>query len=365
MKKQNILENRIINKKNLDNYLSDFKKELRDKLILLFTEEDLGKGTTSFMVYVRKTIGMPMIGKNALNYWISRGWDKYEAEDKRTKVVMNKEKSPMNVNFWINKGLSEEESVYKIKSFRKMNKEYWIERGFTEEEAIKNSNNFQIESNKKFTELLKTDAKYLKEYRIKNNTTIEYYLNKGFTEEEAKNKLRDRQSTFSLEKCVNEHGPKYGPLIWKGRQDKWLDTLSKNRKLKIGYSSVSQDLFNLIYEKLPLDYKENLKYATRNKELCLFTGSKIYLYDFADIVNLKIIEFNGDIFHANPNKYKSDDLPNPFLKEMRASEIWEKDLAKIEFAKSKGYDVLTIWEDEYRRDISKTIDKCIFFLLKK
>lgn len=35
-----------------------------------------------------------------------------------------------------------------------------------------------------------------------SDTTIEYYLLKGLTEEEAKQALKNRQTTFSLEKCI-------------------------------------------------------------------------------------------------------------------------------------------------------------------
>jgi hypothetical protein len=37
-----------------------------------------------------------------------------------------------------------------------------------------------------------------------SNTTLEYYLNQGMNEDEAKLALRKRQSTFSLEKCIEK-----------------------------------------------------------------------------------------------------------------------------------------------------------------
>ena len=35
-------------------------------------------------------------------------------------------------------------------------------------------------------------------------TKLSYYLNKGMTEEEAKAALKERQSTFSLKKCIEK-----------------------------------------------------------------------------------------------------------------------------------------------------------------
>ncbi len=244
-----------------------------------------------------------------------------------------------------------------------MNVEYWIEREYSMEDAKSEASNFQKESNSKLVELY-NDEEFLIRIRPKQNNRVEYYLAKGYTLEESKAKLKERQSTFSMKSCIDKFGIKEGPILWKGRQDKWLDSLSKNRKLKIGYSAVSQELFNIILEKLSNSRKKHIKYASHNRELCLYTGSRIYLYDFADIKSFKIIEFNGDVFHANPSKYKSDECPNPFLKETKSSDIWESDRLKCEHAKSKGYDVLTIWEDEYRKNKELVIEKCLIFLKK-
>jgi hypothetical protein len=41
----------------------------------------------------------------------------------------------MNVNHWINKGYSEENAIFKVKSQRKMNVEYWVNKGYSEEDA--------------------------------------------------------------------------------------------------------------------------------------------------------------------------------------------------------------------------------------
>ena len=40
-------------------------------------------------------------------------------------------------------------------------------------------------------------------------TKLSYYLNNGMTEEEAKVALKERQSTFSLKKCIEKYGNDY------------------------------------------------------------------------------------------------------------------------------------------------------------
>lgn len=58
-----------------------------------------------------------------------------------------------------------------------------------------------------------------------NNTTLEYYLKKGLTLDEAKLALSERQTTFSLEKCIGTHGEGRGHEVWLERQNRWQLTL--------------------------------------------------------------------------------------------------------------------------------------------
>ncbi len=54
--------------------------------------------------------------------------------------------------------------------------------------------------------------------------------------------------------------------------------------------------------------------------------------------NKKIIEFNGDKFHANPLKYGPSDIPLKFINK-KAEEIWNDDKIKINKAEERGYTV--------------------------
>lgn len=79
-----------------------------------------------------------------------------------------------------------------------------------------------------------------------------------------------------------------------------------------------------------------------------------YFYDFC-YCN-KIIEYNGDYWHANPRIYNESDI---LTKGKTAKEIWDYDTRKIEFAKNNGYEILIIWDSEYKYDKLKVIDRCI------
>lgn len=79
----------------------------------------------------------------------------------------------------------------------------------------------------------------------------------------------------------------------------------------------------------------------------------------------KGIEFHGDMFHGNPNKYKTNDYPHPFRKTITAQEMWNKDKRKLDVATEKGFEVLIIWDSEYRwGNKQEIINKCLEFLNK-
>jgi hypothetical protein len=62
-----------------------------------------------------------------------------------------------------------------------------------------------------------------------------------------------------------------------------------------------------------------------------------------------LIEVNGDFWHANPIKYKCDDvLRFPNTQGVLASDVWQKDFKKIKMANDLGYKVITVWESDIK-----------------
>ncbi len=204
------------------------------------------------------------------------------------------------------------------------------------------------------------------ERALKNRTfttRLYYYLEQGYSEVESEKLLKYRQSTFSREICIQKYGEKEGLRIFTNRQKKWQTSLNENGNLKLGYSKVSQDLFYKILEKYNIEDREEIYFATKNNEIKLekIEGG-VWLYDFCDKKRKKIIEYNGDQYHANPNLYESTDNPHPFRKWITAQEIWDKDKEKIRIAKVEGYVVLTIWDGDYKRNKEKVVKDCLNFL---
>lgn len=110
-------------------------------------------------------------------------------------------------------------------------------------------------------------------------------------------------------------------------------------------------------------------------ELKLFNSLKEYIPDLKQQLSLgsylfdihhgkKIIEFNGDYWHANPEIYLFEDIVGNLLnnKPTYAYEVWAKDAKKKAFAESMGYDVMVVWESDYIQFPKSTIERCLSFL---
>jgi len=193
----------------------------------------------------------------------------------------------------------------------------------------------------------------------------EYYLNKGFTEQESLEILSNRQRTFSLEKCIEKYGEEKGLKRWKERQHLWQKNLLENGNIKCGYSKISQELFYNIINNYDVSELKDVYFSTKNSEFYISVKEKgFFVYDFCDKKRKKIIEYNGDYYHANPIMFNEYDKPHPYLKEKgpTSKEIWNKDKFKIDIANQNNFEVLTVWDSEYRKNKNSVIDKCLTFL---
>lgn len=63
---------------------------------------------------------------------------------------------------------------------------------------------------------------------------------------------------------------------------------------------------------------------------------------------LKIVfEFDGDVFHGNPNLFKPNDKPHPFYKDITAKELKDKTVFKSLDLFDADYTVVRVWENDY------------------
>ena len=250
--------------------------------------------------------------------WVNKGFSEEEAKNKISEIQSGYSKKVKNrfiasKDNLRKKGYSEEEIVGICQTPANIN--FWINKGFTEKGAEE-----KVRGNQSYASgFVDYDLRLLP-------SNEEYWIDKGFSEKESKIKVSESQRTFSLDICIEKHGEKEGRKAFADRQVKWQKSLLENGNLKCGYSKVSQDLFWEIVPFYETVLRKKISFATKNKEYFLsFKGGEFYQYDFVDRNSDKIIEYNGDKFHANPEIFSENDFPNPFVKDLTAKEIWEKD----------------------------------------
>jgi hypothetical protein len=175
-------------------------------------------------------------------------------------------------------------------------------------------------------------------------TQPEYWEARGYTHEEAIAMIHDGRFAFSLEKCVTKYGEEEGRKFYEDRQKRWQQSL-RNRFIKESCNGIHQSRFaNVIINSLMCYWPDIEKEFNIDK------------YSFDLRYKNVLIEFNGDYWHMNPAKYKSSAINKTSKKS--AKDIWERDAQKITTATTAGYNILVVWESEYKSDPIATIQKC-------
>jgi len=185
---------------------------------------------------------------------------------------------------------------------------------------------------------------------------VEHWIDKGMTRKEAIAEIAKLQ-TRDLSFFQNKYGEELGKEKWEERRKNWkAKVFNEDQWIGRGRSNVSEKFFDVICSIFTDDVKRgsNEKFI-RDKEL-----KRAYKYDLVFIKSKKIIEFNGDFWHCNPQKFKSDYFHK--VKKMTAQEIWDYDRIKREKAEEHDYQVLVIWESDWYKNPEEIINKCKEFL---
>lgn len=191
-----------------------------------------------------------------------------------------------------------------------------------------------------------------REYNLSRAVTVENLVNR-YGEEIGKKKWNEycekQRYTCSLEYFIKTYGEEKGLEKYKAFDN---NRFFNPYKGKCGaYSPISQELFKHISE----NFKDNTIYfATNTNNEILEYPIGPYQLDYYDETLNAIIEFNGDLWHANPKKYSQEDyVKNPFLGSYRtAAEIWENDKIRIDYICNKlnNPTVIIVWESDYKSD---------------
>ena len=146
-----------------------------------------------------------------------------------------------------------------------------------------------------------------------------------------------QQYTTTIEYFVEKYGVELGEEKWEhfylGRINSPVNRISNSE----------QEVYNtLINSGLKLIQQYSIR-----------TG-RTFVYDFANLEKRILIEYNGDMWHMNPNFYKADDIQ--CKTGSTAQEIWDKDERKRNTAITAGFKIYTIWATDWKINSQQIIE---------
>ncbi len=232
---------------------------------------------------------------------------------------------------------------------------------------------------------------------------IGYWLNKGFSKKEARQKVSQSQDKLSEKSFIARYGEKEGARLYQEHCRRCSDrtsgksnprygvTLSDKQKSKISETLKASYELHEFKESYVQRYYRGTTFATVSASEQEFSRAlkkhgiefvvqfplvvdeefreqdkkninKIaYVYDFKIATHNVLIEFHGDYIHANPKFFTEDMYINYYGGRLKAKYKWLKDAYKKQYAKSKGYKVVTVWEhmnyDKAARLIKSYLEK--------
>lgn len=190
---------------------------------------------------------------------------------------------------------------------------------------------------------------WLSKSKDRCNTNISYWMKRGFTEQESKEIIKERQATSTLEKFILKYGSEEGTK-------KYLDV--NKRKTKNWFGNTVSRLETAFFDNL-----SKVTYINEKGRSCkLRFDERNIVCDYLDAEHDRVIEINGDFWHMNPNLFEAHDIN--CVTNRVAKEVWESEENRNNILKSKGYEILIIWESELNADYDKCLELAKNFLEK-
>ena len=117
--------------------------------------------------------------------------------------------------------------------------------------------------------------------------------------------------------------------------------------VNVGYSKISIQFLNDLAKewKVDLQHAENKgEYRIEDPDFKCYYKADGY---FEQNNKKYVVEFHGDYFHGNPKMYKPDGICK--LRRMRFDEIYNKTMQRMYRIKALGFEVIYIWERDYKQ----------------
>jgi len=139
---------------------------------------------------------------------------------------------------------------------------------------------------------------------------------------------------------------KHGPFLQRPR-DHIHNKNGCPKCINVGYSNISIQFLNDLAKEWNVDvqHAENKgEYRIEDSDFkCYYKVDGYFERDSKKYV----VEFHGDYFHGNPKIYKPDGICK--LRRMRFDEIYNKTMERMYRIKALGFEVIYIWEQDYKQ----------------
>jgi len=173
----------------------------------------------------------------------------------------------------------------------------------------------------------------------------------------------------SRETCLKKYGVEYCHQSEEVRNKHKKTLLERYGVPSLAYlsrcaSKESQRVFWVIFNALSDDEKKKTYFAECSGEFVKKKiGEDVYFkYDFVNSLLKKCIEYNGSKFHPKPEQDDEEIGWCVFHPDKTVREAREYELDKISTIKKDGYDVLVVWDYEFKNDFEEVLARCLSFL---
>jgi G:T-mismatch repair DNA endonuclease (very short patch repair protein) len=197
----------------------------------------------------------------------------------------------------------------------------------------KNNSFYGKKHNKKTIEIIK-----IKNSQISKNL----WKNKIYRDKIIKGVSKPRISSFKNEQSIRikqwyKDNPVQKDIRSKAMRKNWKNGIITKNNFSCNESTLEKNFISDLRNKTGLDIiKKTIK------------GEKRWFFpDMLDKGAKTIIEYYGDFWHANPEKYSADQI---VTRNNTAQQIWDKDEKRISALKELGYDVIIVWQSDYKKD---------------
>jgi hypothetical protein len=190
--------------------------------------------------------------------------------------------------------------------------EYWLNKGFTEEEAKDKINQQAMKTEEAY--VLKYGESGIEKYRERRNKQSEssprrkeYWIKKGYNDDEAKLMVSKSQAMFSKNILIEKFGVENGEKLLQDRNDRWQKTLKNKEDFADIQKRKDSSSINFLINKHGDNYVEHFfkrkiinLFEEKTKILIIESLEKCDYEEFLRIIS-KNISYDSKIIHRISN----------------------------------------------------------------